>query len=70
MVKNLTIYPQIRRHIAIKWNFELAIVINDIANTVPGIAYPIPAKNVRLFIHLVGSHLFAMLRNNVAMYSQ
>ena len=33
-----------------KSNFELEIVINDIANTVPGIAYPIPAGNVMNFI--------------------
>ena len=31
---------------AMKLKFELEIVINDIANTVPGIAYPIPAGNV------------------------
>ena len=29
-----------------KWNFELEIVISDIANTVPGMAYPIPAGNL------------------------
>ena len=51
IVKNRTIYPQIRRHIAIKWNLELEIVINDIANTVPGIAYPIPAGTVS-YTHL------------------
>ena len=33
-----------------KWNFELEIVINDIATTVPGIAYPIPAGNVINFV--------------------
>ena len=33
-----------------KSNFELEIVINDIANTVPGIAYPIPAGNVINFV--------------------
>ena len=35
-----------RSKIAIKWKFELEIVINDMAKTVPGIAYPIPAGNV------------------------
>ena len=34
-----------------KWNFELEIVINDIAITVPGIAYPIPAGNVINFMN-------------------
>ena len=38
----------------IKLNFELEIVINDIANTVPGIAYPIPAGNV---INLISEFL-------------
>ena len=33
-----------------KCNFELEIVINDIAITVPGIAYPIPAGNVINFV--------------------
>ena len=37
-----------------KWNFELEIVINDIANTVPGIAYPIPAGNVKNFLNKNG----------------
>ena len=33
----------------------MEIVINDIANTVPGIAYPIPAGNV---INLISKFLF------------
>ena len=33
-----------------KWNFELEIVTNEIANTVPGIAYPIPAGYVINFM--------------------
>ncbi len=41
-----------------KWNFGLEIVINDIANTVPGSAYPIPAGNV---INLVNRLLFCLL---------
>ena len=38
IVKNLTIYPQRRRQIAMKLNFEVEILINERAKTVPGIA--------------------------------
>ena len=41
-----------------KWNFELEIDINDIAKTVPGIAYPIPAGKV---MNLMNKLLFLRL---------
>ena len=33
-----------------KWTLELEIVIRDIANTVPGMAYPMLAGNVIILI--------------------
>ena len=56
-------YPHISKIIGAKKNLELLNVSKEIANTVPGIAYPIPDKNVVVFTKIPLFHLLAKETN-------
>ena len=56
-------YPHISKIIGGKKNLELVKVSKEIANTVPGIAYPIPDKNVVTLTKIPLFHLLAIETN-------
>jgi len=69
IVKKRVIYPQMSKITGAIKNLELVNVSKEIARTVPGIAYPIPDKNVIIFIKTLLFHLLAKdtnIENDIA----
>ena len=69
IVKKRVIYPQISKIIGAIKILELFNVSKEIASTVPGIAYPIPDKNVVILIKIPLFHLWAKdtnIENDIA----